>query len=299
MKIALIGGAKIYHGMTFAEMFNGYDEKLSKKLKWGPQFKERVGGTARITHVWDENIEAAKESARVCGIPHVVKNKEDVIGQVDGVLVADDCTLKHQRKAIPFLKAGIPTFIDKPLSPDLREAETIAKLAKKHRAPLMSCSALRFAKETKALREGKDSIGEIRTGFAACRVWMGGLVFYGIHAVELLLSLTGPGVRSVVNLGRKKRDFLVLTFKDERRFSVATYEEDIGASFQVCLYGEKGHRVINAEDGGYFYSEMLRQFVKMVETGKSPVPMEDTLETIRIVTRGNRPSKDGKQIKIG
>ena len=99
--------------MTFAEMFNGYNKELSVEKGWGPQFAERVGKDARITHVWDEKEEDAKESAEVCGIENVVTKKEDMIGKVDGIIIADDCTMKHQRKAIPFLKAGIPTFIDK------------------------------------------------------------------------------------------------------------------------------------------------------------------------------------------
>ncbi|MDD2708953.1 MAG: Gfo/Idh/MocA family oxidoreductase [Verrucomicrobiae bacterium] len=297
MKIGLVGATKIWHGMTFAEMLNGYDEKMAEQCKWGPKFKNRVGGSARITHVWDENIEHARESSRICGIPNVMEKKEDLIGKVDAVLVADDCTLKHQRKAIPFLKAGIPTFIDKPLSPDIHEAEEIIKLARKHRAPLMSCSALRFARETKDLREGKDRIGDILTGFASCRACMGGLVFYGIHAVELLYSVAGQGVKSVQNLGRKKEDLVAIKYKDGRRFTVTAYE-NINVRFQLGLYGTEGHRIIDVTDSGHFYSEMLRNFVHMAETREEIIPLKDVLETIKTVVKGRQSANEGKTIPL-
>ncbi|MDD2710917.1 MAG: Gfo/Idh/MocA family oxidoreductase [Verrucomicrobiae bacterium] len=285
MKIALIGGTKINHGMVFGEMFNGYDQKLALECKWGPQYPDRVGGEARITHVWDENPDHARESARICGIPQVVEKKEEVIGRVDAVIIVDDCTMQHQKKAIPFLRAGIPCFIDKPLSADLKEAEDIVALARKHKALLMSCSALRFARETQALREGKDSIGDILTGFSVCKEGMGDLVFYGIHAVELLFSVVGHEIQSVKNVGKAKEDMLVLDYRDGRRFVVTAYE-NISGAFQLALYGTKGNRFIKVEDSGYFYSEMLRQFVKMVETGKEVVPLEDTLAGIETVVRG-------------
>ena len=297
-KIGLVGATKIYHGMTFAEMFNGYNKELSIEKGWGPQFSERVGMDTKITHVWDVKKEDARESAEICGIENVVACKEDMIGQVDGIIVADDCTMKHQLNAIPFLKAGIPTFIDKPLSPDLKEAEEIVKLAKQHNAPLMSCSALRFAKETEAFRNGKDSIGDILTGSAVGREGYGDLVFYGIHALEFLYSIIGGGIESVQNLSKKTEDILFLKYKDGRRFIVSTYE-NLSMPFQTSVYGTEGFRSFTGEDAGHYYSEMMRNFVKMVQTGKEPFPPEETLEIIKILGLGVKSGENnGEELKV-
>ncbi|MCK4308243.1 Gfo/Idh/MocA family oxidoreductase [candidate division WOR-3 bacterium] len=279
-KIGLVGGTKIYHGMTFAEMFNGYDRDKAVSKNWGALYEARVGEDARITHIWDEKKEDAEESAEICNIENIVSSKEEMIGKIDGVIIADDCTMKHQKRAIPFLKARIPTFIDKPLSPDIKEAEEIIELAKKHNTPIMSCSALRYAKETKQIREGKHDLGNILTGFAICKEWQGSLIFYGIHAMELLHSVIGPGMESVKNVGEKTKDILVVKYKDGRKFIISAYEE-IAPTFQINLYGTNGNVSITAEDSDFFYSEMLRDFVRMVETGKEPFPPDETLEIIK------------------
>ncbi len=287
IKIGLVGGVKEYHGISFAEIFNGYNKEEAVKREWDALYDVNLDRDARITHVWDENRKNVEEVARICKIENITAKKEDMIGEVDGVIITDDCTMQHQRRAIPFIEAGIPAFIDKPLSPDIEEAEKIVALAKKHNTPIMSCSALRYAKETEDLREGRDSIGEILTGFSICREWQGSLVFYGIHALELLYSVIGGGIESVENAGRKGEDILILKYRDGRQFIVSSYE-GISPLFQVGLYGTEGSRVITAKDAGYFYAEMLRKFVEMVETGREPFPPEETLEIISTLVKGEK-----------
>ena len=216
---------------------------------------------------------------------------------MDGVIIADDCTMKHQRRAIPFLKAGIPTFIDKPLSPDIKEAEKIMELAKKCNAPMMSSSALRYAKESEPFRKGEDNIGDILTGFAVGREGLGDLIFYGIHALEFLYSIIGPGIKSVQNVGKKSEDILLLNYKDGRRFVVTAYE-NIKISFQVNLYGTEGFRSFTGDNADYYYSEMLRNFVDMVRTKKEPIPLEETLEIIKVLVLGEKSRKNGKEIYL-
>jgi len=297
IRIGIVGGAKSYHGLSFCQIFNGYNRQEALKKGWKALYEERLKKEARITHIWDENRKDAQEVAQICSIEKVVEKKEDMIGEIDGVIITDDGTMKHQKRAIPFLKEGIPTFIDKPLSPDIREAEEIIELAKKCKASLMSCSALRYAKETEILREGKEKLGEILTGLSICREWQGSLIFYGIHALELLYSIIGGGIKSVRNVGEEREDLLILTYKDGRRFIVSSYEA-ISPLYQINLYGTQGYRSILIQDYGYFYTRMLEEFVTMVETKIEPFPPEETLEIIRVLVMGENSRKEGKAKEI-
>lgn len=90
----------------------------------------------------------------------------------------NDTTMRHQKRAAPFLKAGLPIFIDKPLSPSIEEAQELVETAKKHNAPFMSCSALRYAKEVEDFLAERDEVGEILTGNSICS---GDLIFYGVQ----------------------------------------------------------------------------------------------------------------------
>ena len=294
LKIGIVGGTGISHAKVFSGMFNGYDKRLTSKRKDWPSYNIRIKGVC-VTHLWDENKKKkdALLLAKICGIENVVQKKEDMIGKVDGVIIADDCTMKHQKKAIPFLKAGLPIFIDKPLSPDIKEAGKLIELSRKYNAPMMSCSALRYAKETKKIREGKDNIGKILTGSTICG---GDLVFYGIHALESLYSIIGLGIKSVRNLGSKGKDMVLIKYRDGRNFILITYENL--RLFQVNLYGTKSDRSSTVKDGGYFYSEMMRHFVKMVKTKKEPFSPEETLEIIKVLALGKKSRKNGKEIYL-
>ena len=290
--LGIVGGAGDWHAKSFSEIINGYVKELLPE-DW-PNYKKKDFGDVRVSHIWDENKEDAQLLARICNIENVVDRKEDMIGKVDGVIVADDATLKHQKRAIPFLKAGIPTFIDKPLSTDIKEAENLINLAKKHNAPFMSCSALRYAKEMEDFKKKKEEIGKILTGFAICK---GELVFYGIHPMEALYTIVGHGIKSVRNIGSEGKDIVVITYKDGRKFTLTVYES-IGYLFQVNLYGTDGWRQITIEDADYFYSNMLKHFIEMVRTGKEPFPPEETLEIIKVLTLGKESRKSGEEIYL-
>lgn len=277
VRIGLVGGVKKYHGMTFAEMLNGYDREKAEAKSWAALYTARVGLDATVTHIWDESLADAREVAGVCGIRNVAGSHEEMIGKVDAIILPDDCTLKHQRLAIPFIKAGIPTFIDKPFATSVKDADALINLSARHKAPIMSCSCLRYAREVKECDIG--AIGEIQTGYSISWSGMGTLLFYGIHAFELLISIVGPGLVSVRNIGNPKENMLAVTFKDGRRFVVCAYES-IKPLFQVNLYGDKGSCSINVTDFDYAYSEMLRRFVMMVESGRPAIPLEETREII-------------------
>jgi predicted dehydrogenase len=145
IRLGFVGGAGIYHAKAFAGLINHHDPGPWREAGL-PAFDQKPLGNAQVTAIWDSDTAAAQRLADMAGIPEVLDEMEDLIGRVDGVLVLDDLTLKHQSRARPFLSAGVPTFIDKPLSPDPAEAADLIALARKSDAPMMSCSALRYSR---------------------------------------------------------------------------------------------------------------------------------------------------------
>jgi len=286
LRIGIVGGAGAWHARSFSEMFNGYDEAKASKHGY-PIYKARVEG-GRVTHVWDEDEGQARSLADICKIDNVASNMREIIGVVDGVIIADDTTMKHQKRASQFLRAGIPTMIDKPLSPDLDEAAGLVALAREHKAPLMSCSALRYAREVVEFKKAMGGLGEIMTGNSICS---GDLIYYGIHALEQLYVVVGPGIRSVQNVGESDKDIVLITMADGRRFVLSVYKE-ISYLFQMNLYGTKGWREVKVEDSDYFYSKMLEAFVGMVRTKQMPFPPEETLEITKALILARRSAAE-------
>ena len=70
---------------------------------------------AKVTHVWAQEEAVARQISRTAGIAHTVAAPIDLVGRVDAVILARDDPENHRSMAKPFIDAGIPIFIDKPL----------------------------------------------------------------------------------------------------------------------------------------------------------------------------------------
>lgn len=289
INVAIVRGVARYHGRAFASIINEYDEGVFREKGW-PAFPNALSGRAHVSHVWGADRAVAEELAAAAGIEHVMDSPEEAIGHVDGVIIADDGTMIHQQSAPAFLEAGIPTFVDKPLASDVEEARRIIGLAQKAGTPFFSSSALRFAAELQDRQALSDQVGEITT---VCGVGVNELFYYGIHPLEAMVTLMGPGIESVLNVGRPGQAIVRLRWKDGRQAVMIVYEEGFAYSLELTVHGTKGHLRIPFDDSAGFYTNMLSAFLNMVETGEPPVRSEETLQIIQTLVLAKQSVAEG------
>ncbi|MGH2354949.1 MAG: Gfo/Idh/MocA family protein, partial [Chloroflexota bacterium] len=178
---------------------------------------------ASISHIWDYDPAAARSFAAEHGST-VVESPEGMLAAgVDGVLI-ETKNGKRARHALPFLRAHIPTFIDKPICTTPEDLRTILDAARQHGTPLFSCSSGRYDAAVPALRRLVEE-GELGTLLAVRastshtiaryleepHTWqddiaMGGgtIVNMGIHGMEPLVALLGPEVESVTCVAEQR-----------------------------------------------------------------------------------------------
>ena len=134
------------------------------------------------------------------GVP-LVDKPADLIGKVDGVLVESLEGGVHLERATPFLEAGLPCYIDKPFACSAADARKIVELADKHKVAGLQLvvAALRpGADRVPRRRQPRQDPRRRRLRAVAASDKEGrnpGLFHYGIHAVEILYTLMGPGCR--------------------------------------------------------------------------------------------------------
>jgi len=290
IRLGLVGGVDIFHGIAFSALLNEIDQEAWQKAGyWDPGVPPIEN--AQIVGLWDPDHEKAVARAKIIeGVELTPERMEDLVGHVDGVLIADDVTQQHQKRVPPFLEAGVPTFCDKPLSRDPEEAAAIVALAREKKTPFMSSSALRFGRELEEAREQLAAIGPIRVVHA---VGPNELIFYGIHPLELAHTVLGPGAESVINVGDTNGHNIVRVRWSDGRYLVMQVFEDVAYGFESRFYGANGVCEVKVEDAAYFYQTMLRQFIKLIETGEENPPPETTLEIIRILAAGERSAIEG------
>ncbi len=285
LKLALVTAAEYPHGKTFSALFNGVFDSDGKPTQ--AAFPSLAG--ARITRIWDANKAAAQELADTRHIDVVLDDYREAAEDVDGVIIADDCSQQHQQYAPYFIDRRIPVFVDKPLSRSYKEAKSIIDRAKRKKCLLQSGSSIRYCNEALALNAAlKEKVGK---PLLAATFGPNELIFYGIHSLELLLGAVGGRVVKAQHLGSEELDLVKLTFDNGL---IATWMCGEGAArgaFRLIVRGTKGEAVIDSVTD--FYPNMLARFVQMIQTGKPPISLDDTLHVIAICETAQKSVEQG------
>lgn len=191
---------------------------------------------------------------------------------------------------------GKPHFIDKPFSVTLADARAMADLADKNGVALMSCSSLRYADPfAEALKEVSQQAlaGIDLAGPMQFQPPMPPLHWYGIHTVEMLVAAMGTGCKTVRDVATDDADLLTAEYDDGRIATVRGNRNSHGA-FTALLHGKEGPRYVEPYAGPRpGYVPLLEAIMRTLPAGKSDIPVEETIEVIRILEAGNASRADG------
>lgn len=292
------------HPYSWSAIFNGYDPEEMKRLCPYPAIpayldKEpkqtlRIRG-AVVTHVWTDDPEEAPRVARASRVPHVVSRPEDVIGQVDAVIIATDKGHEHVERCRPFVETGIPVFVDKPLVDNEADLLVFADWLKRG-AAILSSSCMRYAKEYAPYRMSVHDLGEIRFAtITTPKSWER----YGIHALEGIYPIFGPGFRSVRNTGTAERNVVHLKHACGTDIVVAAHSDMYGSFGLLQLCGTAGHAFVPMRDSYYSFKAQLQSFVDYLRTGEPPFPFAETAELMKLVIAGIRSREEnGREVPL-
>lgn len=283
------------HPYSWSAIINGeYDAKTMADCGYptipqylGAQPKENLGiEGVRVTHVWCDDPADAAKVAKASYVPNVVEKPQDVIGQVDAVVIATDKGWEHVDRARPFIEAGLPVFIDKPLcdrEDDLRQFVAWQRQGK----PILSTSAMRYAREFVAVRDRmRGTVGETRLiTMTTAKSWER----YGIHALEGVYPLLEPGGwLSAANTGTETANIVHLRHDSGVDVVLAAIADMFGAFAKLNVYGTAGSLAAACEDAFYAFKTQLEAFVGYLRTGELPFNFDQTVELMKIIIAGIR-----------
>jgi predicted dehydrogenase len=208
-------------------------------------------------------------------LPRNKVNRSDIrlFAAKDAVLLESVDGRPHLEQVKPVLAAKKPVFIDKPLAASYRDAKEIARLAREAGVPWFSSSSLRFWDETKRLKavpEAGRILGANVYGPAPTESHHPDLMWYGIHAVEMLFAVMGPGCESVSRVNTEGTDIVTGKWKDGRLGVVRGIRKGKQA-YGIGIFGEKA--ILHSEDKPSGYRPLLVEIVKFFQRA-SPVNPE-------------------------
>lgn len=279
-------------GIVGAE--NTHSVAIAKTLN----IAKRVPG-CRVVAIWGETDKFARDAAKAGCIPSIVKRPADMIGDIDAVIVDHRHAKHHLPAAEPFLRARLPMFIDKPFCYRLAEGKAFLARARRARVPVTSFSSVptsrSFADFLKAVRKSGEVRSAATVGSCDLESKYGGIFFYGIHQVDVLLEAFGTDVAAVA-VSRARRG--------ESAVASLFFRSGLVASMHCLTSGKTGFQVSASTDAGIVsaglvsdpnpYLTGIRRFCKMFKTGKEPLDHKRFLAPIAVLEAMEKSVKTGK-----
>jgi hypothetical protein len=249
------------------------------------------GGSPDIPSSRDRVEGYTKELREKHGV-EIVDSIEALLGKVDVVLLESVDGRPHLAQARPVFAAKKPVFIDKPVAGSLADAIAIYDLAKESGTPVFSSSSLRFSPGIFSARQD-PKFGEIVgcDAYGPCELeeHHPDLFWYGVHGVETLFTIMGPGCETVSRTHAEGSDLAAGVWKGGR---IGTYRGIRTGPYQfgATIFGKKAI----GPGGGYAgYKPLVVEIVKFFKTGKPPVSAEETIEIFAFMEAADESKRQG------
>jgi predicted dehydrogenase len=283
------------HPYSWSAIFNGYSPEHMKACEFPviPQYLSkqswpdaRIRGV-EVTHIWTQDPELSRHVAKASLISHVASKPEAMIGQIDALLLARDDAVNHLAFAKPFLEAGIPVYIDKPIAISL-EGFAALYLLQQYDGQIFTCSALRYAKELVLSETERERIGPIRHLQATTpKSWEK----YAAHIIEPVIQIIGSSVeissarpRTVAQTGRA----VSLGFENGITADLAAFGSDCATPLSIRVHGERAWHDLVFKDSFSAFKAALSEFVEGVRTKTCRSPYEFNRRVVSIIELGLR-----------
>ncbi len=287
IRVGIIG-LDTSHAPAFVKMFNATNPipaasgfRVVSAFPAGssdiPSSIDRVPGfTNEVKQLGVEIVDSAKKVAQNC----------------DVILVETNDGRPHLAQAREVFAARKPVFIDKPIAASLKDVVTIYREAAEHSVPVFSASALRYLKNVQAVRPG-NKIGKVLGADtfspATLEAHHPDLFWYGIHGVEILYSVMGPGCDLVTRFQTGDTDIVIGNWTEK---AVGTFRGTRNGKHEYggTVFGTDGNMILGSFEG---YDALGEQVATFFKTRQSPVDHRETLEIYAFMEAADESKRRG------
>lgn len=127
-----------------------------------------------------------------------------------------------------------------------------------------------------------------------------GYFWYGIHAVEMLYAVFGPGCAEVSAIAAGDHELIVGVWADGRIGTVRGNRTGSGAFGALIHHGDRRDLVEPPADYMLLYAALLGRVLELFRTGRPAVAPHETFEIIRFLEAANESrAADGKIVRLG
>ena len=256
-----------FHSNTYHKLFHEIAEETGReeyKITHIYAKTDKSPSTNETTAEWCE-----KNGAISCATPQEVCDAVDVI-----MILSPNNPELHEELCEVAFDSGKLVYVDKTFAPNYETAKRIIEMGKAKNANFWSSSATRCEPAMQAFL--KEDAPFVNSAIVQC-----GLKFeiYCIHLVELMNTVMKNGAKSVICRNASVNHVFEITFTDGRKAFLNQFTETY-VDFSCCPeFDGKCQQIVCASD---FWKSFATALLDYFETGKSLVPVENTLECIAV-----------------
>jgi predicted dehydrogenase len=241
-----------------------------------------------------EGLDGRQKQLEQWGVK-VTEKFEDAIKDCDALMLEINDPAFHVDYFRRCAGLGKPVFLDKPLADTFAHGEQVLADAKKHKTRVFSASALRFAPALDAVCAAVPSPSACTVYGALGKAPSGSsIIWYGVHAFEMLQRAMGTGAVSVLTRKDGSGAVVLVSYADGRRGVVELNEG-------VWIYGgtlrSKETAVPFISD--WKYGHLLTKVAAFFHGGAAPVALDATREIMGMLDAAERSLQSGKEEKTG
>ena len=270
IKLGIIG-LDTSHVTAFTSYLNNPKNETSCKV-----VAAYPGGSDDVEASYKRLDKFTKQMKEKFGV-EIVSSISELCERVDGILLESVDGRKHLEQVKPVFEAGLPVFIDKPMAGSFEDIVRIFHLAEKAGVRCWSSSSLRYTSSiAKAGQHGEKGNVLGCGAYSPCYLeeHHPDLYWYGIHGVEILYTIMGPGCEAVQRVDSEDVDLAAGKWKDGR---IGTFRgmRKGARPYGAVVFGSKGVFQTGPYDG---YDGLVREIASFFRTGEVPVNNEETIE---------------------
>lgn len=252
-----------------------------------------------IIGVYSDEVETAERLHEKYGVP-VMQAYDEFVGKVDGVIVTARHGGNHYKYAKPYIKSGVPMFIDKPIT--VTEEDAAAFMAELENTGVCVCGGScckydPFVQELKRTvqSEEKTAGGFVRAPISRKNAY-GDFYFYTQHLVEVLLEIFGYAPKTVLAVENEVGVSMIFRFEN---FDVNGLYVDKNGVYYASWQGEKEVKSGNyLTDFAYCTQKEFEEYYRLLNGGEQAISYQDFFKPVFVLNAIERAINSGKEEKI-
>lgn len=274
LRIGIVG-SESSHAMQFAKFFN-----LPNPATGALRYED-----IRVTAIWGDP-ESAGQTAAQAQIPCIAETPEQMAEVVDAVMITSRRGSEHMAQVTPFLKKGMPLFVDKPFTSTPQEATAMAKAIEAAGCPVLGGSGCKYCENILEIKNEVARLtaeNKLLTAMLHFPIMLDspydGFWFYSSHLVEMCMEIFGTDILSVQAM---KADKAVVTNVLYPDFAVSLHFVTEVWKHTCVLVTEEGAKVLPISTADSLSREADR-FARLLHRVDAGMTTEELVRPIRVI----------------